>query len=271
MEEVDKTLNRQKLSKRARASGEYESALADYNTLFDLDPAHYAAERAACHQKFGHFELAINDYDLAVASNEDLYLPSRARCYEDAGDLDAALRDFQRLIQRKLPNIQKQFPSHNEADSLAKAHWQLARFYERQSDLMLAFSQFERAAQISPMFTRSLVDFCQENNMMTHYVKCLDDAVKVAPEKFLGRRAKLLESNSQLNLAFNDYNDWVIRSRPLGIKEPGYSPRAWALMKRAQFHKRQGNFYLAKRDLFVAKFYEMVQRLLGFSSWPEDI
>ena len=74
-------------------TGDFEAAIADYNTAIDLDPENARAysNRGLAYRSTGDFEAAIDDFNTAIDLD-----PENARVYSDRGDAWLHLKEWQK-------------------------------------------------------------------------------------------------------------------------------------------------------------------------------
>jgi tetratricopeptide (TPR) repeat protein len=85
------------------ALGRTEEALADFDTVIELDPNYpdYYFDRAAAHRRLGEFDQALANYDKAITLTppfHELHY-NRADLRVEMGDIDGAISDFSYVVE----------------------------------------------------------------------------------------------------------------------------------------------------------------------------
>ncbi len=247
---------------KANAAQTVEEAWEIYNELVLFDPL-IKKERGVWLLTHGKTAEALRDFAELVVEHPVIGLPVRAKYFLNNGMNEEALSDYNLYVKLRENDIAA------APFQVAGAYKVRAEYHERVGSLELAESDWEAATQFSDGWLRHLALFCQRNNLVTKFENCLDRLVKQKPTLYLGFRAAQYESELCLSQALDDYNSWVNCTRVIGWSL-GYSPKAWALKKRALFFKRQHRHREYIRDSVLAALVTALQRVFGFSGWPAD-
>ena len=86
--------------------GEYDRAIADYDTAIKLNP-NYAmtySNRGVAYDGKGQYDRAIADYDMAIKLNPKYARAynNRGNAYEKKGDRDKAIADYRKVLELRL-------------------------------------------------------------------------------------------------------------------------------------------------------------------------
>ncbi len=272
--EPDNRVNDSNFEKSASSilrNGSQEEALEALEKLININPEKYLGERGRYFLRIGETDKAMADFNKAVELNPSIWLIYRAKLHADLGQTDDALKDYSRLIELRDSQLTSSIENSKHIENsknLARALWLRSLFLNKIGKKQQSLEDIQKAASLDESFLPNFAEFAEQNDFLEVYKRCLDKLVKVKPDYYLVKRAKLFERRGEFNLALNDYNEAVNESGAVDSKA-GYSPRAWALLARRDYYKHINDTRRAALDEKVAKSFERKQRLLfGFSAWP---
>jgi tetratricopeptide (TPR) repeat protein len=238
------------------------------NELVKSDPKIYLYERAMFHSDEKSFDLALNDLNALIEVDLIEGLSGRALFLLVHGSREAALADYELVIdflQKQLVNAQG--PERRDIErKLGAIFFHRGYYFSEINEISLANHDFKRATYLDPSWRYIYVDFCEKNSLEKDYEECLNLMINLKDRIALIRRAKLFEKQSNYASAENDYNMAVSSFPRVGLKD-AYSPKAWALLCRSHFYRRQGRLVKAARDNFYSNLHVVLQIPLSNECW----
>lgn len=154
--------------------GNYEEAIARYNTAIAIDPESEAAyiERGKTYMEMGEYQLALEDFEeaLSISPFSTEVLIARGNLHRAMGNYVNALNDFNLALIKEPQNVE--------------SYYQRGLVYIDQGNLDNAMLDFDYAIQLSPSYSAS----------------------------FRGR-AKVYERRKNFNQAFLNYSLAIMRNK----------------------------------------------------------